>query len=416
MYGKVYSYLRFSAAKQASGASAARQTDYARKWAADHGLELDSTLSMRDEGLSAFHQKHVKRGALGTFLEAVRSGQIPNGSVLIVEGLDRLSRAEPMEAQAQLQSIVFAGITVVTAGDNKEYSRESLRENPMDLIYSILVMIRANEESATKSKRVADQLRRKCEGWVEGTYRGKVSCGADPSWVRWTDGKFELDPVNAPAVRRVISMFTEGLGAMKIINVLSAEGIVTTGMRQANNINQLVCAKPELFTGDRRLIASGQEFILRGYYPALLTEDEYARLIVEIARRRKTPRNVVGKVHFPSVLTGSGITTCGHCGAAVVGRNQRRNPRRDGALYDRRCACPRCEISKQKPASCTAEMLERAVFDYCSDQMNLSALSGDDPAVELRLERARLAQQISEGERRAAKFADMVLIVSRDVV
>lgn len=51
---------------------------------------------MRDAGLSAFHQKHIKNGALGVFLEAVNAGSIPVGSVLIVEGLDRLSHAEPI--------------------------------------------------------------------------------------------------------------------------------------------------------------------------------------------------------------------------------------------------------------------------------------------------------------------------------
>jgi len=53
---------------------------------------------MRDEGLSAYHQKHIKSGALGVFLEAILAGKIPAGSVLIVEGLDRLSRAEPLLA------------------------------------------------------------------------------------------------------------------------------------------------------------------------------------------------------------------------------------------------------------------------------------------------------------------------------
>ena len=65
---KVFSYLRFSSPAQASGTSVARQTEYATRWAAEHDLTLDSNLSLRDEGLSAYHQKHVKTGALGLFL------------------------------------------------------------------------------------------------------------------------------------------------------------------------------------------------------------------------------------------------------------------------------------------------------------------------------------------------------------
>jgi len=104
---------------------------YAQRWAAERGLVLDTSLSLRDEGLSAYHQKHIKQGALGAFLLAVDDGKIHAGSVLIVEGLDRLSRAEPIQAQAQLAQIVNAGITVVTASDGKQYNREQLKANPI---------------------------------------------------------------------------------------------------------------------------------------------------------------------------------------------------------------------------------------------------------------------------------------------
>jgi hypothetical protein len=82
---RVYSYLRFSDPKQAAGSSADRQLEYATRWAAEQGMELDSTLSLRDEGLSAYHQRHVKQGALGVFLAAADEGRIMPGSVLVVE-------------------------------------------------------------------------------------------------------------------------------------------------------------------------------------------------------------------------------------------------------------------------------------------------------------------------------------------
>lgn len=124
---KVYSYLRFSDPKQAAGSSADRQMEYARCWAAERGMTLDSELSMQDAGLSAYHQRHITRGALGLFLQAIDDARIPAGSVLVVEGLDRLSRAEPIQAEAQLAQIINAGITVVTASDGREYNREGSR-------------------------------------------------------------------------------------------------------------------------------------------------------------------------------------------------------------------------------------------------------------------------------------------------
>lgn len=212
MMSRVYSYLRFSAAKQADGSSTARQTEYAKKWAEEHNLVLDESLSMRDEGLSAYHQKHVKQGALGVFLAAISEGKIPFGSVLIVEGLDRLSRAEPILAQAQLAQIINAGITVVTASDGKQYNRERLKANPMDLVYSLLVMIRAHEESETKSKRVTDAMLRHLKAWQEGK-RVSVPGGRVPSWLtRDSNGEFILIPDIAEAIREPALVGIHGPG------------------------------------------------------------------------------------------------------------------------------------------------------------------------------------------------------------
>ncbi|WP_295965298.1 recombinase family protein [uncultured Xanthomonas sp.] len=93
---------------------------------------------MLDEGLSAYHQRHVTSGALGAFLAAVQARRIEARSVLVVEGLDRLSRAQPIQAQAQLAPIVNAGITVVTASDGKAYSRERLQGTSKNPAFGII--------------------------------------------------------------------------------------------------------------------------------------------------------------------------------------------------------------------------------------------------------------------------------------
>lgn len=106
-------------------------------------IALDATLTLKDEGLSAYHQRHVKQGAQGVFLRAIEGGRIASGSVLVIEGLDRLSRAEPIQAQAQLAQIINAGLTVVTASDGREYNLAGLKAQPMELVYSLLVSDKA---------------------------------------------------------------------------------------------------------------------------------------------------------------------------------------------------------------------------------------------------------------------------------
>ncbi|WGS46053.1 recombinase family protein [Burkholderia sp. JSH-S8] len=404
---KVYSYLRFSDPKQAAGSSADRQMEYAARWAAEHGMQLDATLTLRDEGLSAFHQRHIKQGALGVFLRAVEDGRIPPGSVLVVEGLDRLSRAEPIQAQAQLAQIVNADITVVTASDGREYNRERLKAQPMDLVYSLLVMIRAHEESDTKSKRVKAAIRRQCEGWVAGTWRGIVRNGKDPHWVQLgKDGKFEHVPDRVLAVRTMIDLFLEGHGSTEITRILTERNLfVSNAGNYSTHMYRIV--RNRALIGEKPIAVDGEEFRLEGYYPPILSMEEFAELqdAMNTRGRRK------GKGEIPSVLTGLSITTCGYCGAAVVSQNGMwRSTSAKGVI--RRLSCSTYQYNSGCPigGSCDSEVVERALMRYCSDQFNLTRLlEGDDGTARRTAQLAITRQRASEIEAQIQRITDALL-------
>lgn len=409
---KVYSYLRFSDPKQAAGSSAERQAAYAERWAADRGMELDAALSMRDEGLSAYHQAHVAKGALGAFLRSIEDGLVAPGSVLIVEGLDRLSRAEPVLAQAQLAQIVNAGITVVTASDGKEYNRERLKAQPMDLVYSLLVMIRAHEESDTKSKRVKAAIRRQCAGWQAGTWRGIIRNGHDPAWVRWTGSAFELIPDRAEMTRAAIDLFLCGRGAKRVINGLIEQGH-DPAIFPGNQSSFYRILKSPALIGIKRIAVDGEDFALEGYYPRLLDDDTYNRLIAAGARRVR--RHAKGEI--PGIITGIGRLYCGYCGAAVVGQNlMSRNRKPDGTPQDghRRLICcgNSLGIGCDVGGSVSVVPVERALLEYCADQINLGSLYADDSRLkaargELARARARIATTEKQLDRiTAALLAD----------
>jgi DNA invertase Pin-like site-specific DNA recombinase len=373
---KVYSYLRFSDPKQAAGSSADRQLAYAQGWAEKSGMVLDEALSLRDEGLSAYHQKHITQGALGAFLRAIDAGLIAPGLVLVVEGLDRLSRAEPVLAQAQLAQIINAGITVVTASDGREYNRASLKAQPMDLVYSLLVMIRAHEESDTKSKRVKAAIRRQCLAWQAGTYRGVIRNGKDPKWVRWTGTAFELVPERAEPMRAAIALFLAGHGGYRVMRTLLELGYMGEQLPTTSATFYKALRRPDLI-GTKTLSVDGEEWRLEGYYPALISEDDYQRLQAASLGRGKRK----GKGEYPGLITGLGILHCGYCGAAVVGQTLLgRNRRADGTPQDghRRLICSGnslgigCDVG----GSVSVVPVERALLAFCSDQINLSSLQG----------------------------------------
>jgi DNA invertase Pin-like site-specific DNA recombinase len=147
---RAFSYLRFSTPEQMKGDSLRRQLSMARDYARRRGLDLDETLTFHDLGVSGFRGQNLAEGRLAYFREAVREGLVPQGSFLLIEQLDRLSRLTPRLARRVLEDIIEAGITVVTLNDERQYSPETL-DDPIDLIVSIMTFMRANEEGPARS-------------------------------------------------------------------------------------------------------------------------------------------------------------------------------------------------------------------------------------------------------------------------
>lgn len=90
-----YSYVRFSTPEQRKGDSLRRQTEGAADWCKRNKVTLDTCKTLHDLGKSAFTGKHrtnPDRHALASFLALVQRGEVPHGSYLIIENLDRLSR------------------------------------------------------------------------------------------------------------------------------------------------------------------------------------------------------------------------------------------------------------------------------------------------------------------------------------
>ncbi|RYE75831.1 MAG: hypothetical protein EOP19_25395, partial [Hyphomicrobiales bacterium] len=227
---KAYSYIRFSTPEQAKGDSLRRQLEGARKYCAEHGLELDD--SLRDLGRSAYRGVTSKKNsALGRFLQLVEDGEVPRGSFLIVESLDRLSREEVIDAALRLLALINAGITVVTLSDRQTYSRDGVRDNWTLLILSLSVMARAHEESKIKGQRVGKAWAQKR---LKAQEEGQAMTSICPGWIKLVGGpkrgRYELIPERAAIVKRIFEDAVGGLGRRSIAKQLNAEGVPTWGV------------------------------------------------------------------------------------------------------------------------------------------------------------------------------------------
>ena len=304
-----FSYLRFSTPEQIKGDSFRRQTEASDKFIAEHGLVLDTSLNMHDLGLSAFDKSNVTKGKLGGFIRAIEQGRIPAGSYLIVESLDRLSRAQVLEALQQFIAIVNAGITIVTLSDGQEYAKESLGENPMQLLISITIMARAHEESAMKSKRISAAWNNKKRQVIES---GKLLTRKTPMWINVVDGKPALIQERAEVVKRIYEMARQGIGGHTIVKVMNDEVPAwnKVGHWQVSYIQKLL----------NNIAVYGaidiDGTIVENYYPPLLTKDEWNYITILRGNRRSTERAGSRKGQALSNLF-SGLLKCGYCGAGM---------------------------------------------------------------------------------------------------
>ncbi len=222
---KAYSYTRFSTPEQALGDSARRQMAAAEEYARRHDLDLDTSLTFKDLGVSAYRGRNVEEGNLGAFLRAVEAGVVPQGSFLLVENLDRISRQTARKALRSLERIVEEGVVLVTLSDGKQYTEKSLDEDPVSLLMSILTFVRAHEESALKGRRVRAAWENKRN---EAVQNGTPLTKRTPTWlILGANGKLRLDPKKAAVVRRIFDMTLKGVGQHAIAETFNREQVKT---------------------------------------------------------------------------------------------------------------------------------------------------------------------------------------------
>jgi DNA invertase Pin-like site-specific DNA recombinase len=320
-----YSYIRFSTPEQTRGDSYRRQLDLSQRYAQAHGIELDTSLQLNDFGISAFRGHNATSGKLGSFLQAVETGKVKPGSVLLVESLDRLSRSEIMDSLTLFTQLLAKDIAIVTLADSREYTRESINDIG-NLVYSLLIMSRSHEESLMKSRRLAAAWEAKRTKAVEGhKMTHKI-----PAWLRLVDGQFELIPERAELVQRIFTMSKGGMGNALIAKELNLAGIDTWGdgihqSRKARGwrssyVMKILKSRAVLGEMTPHKIEQGKRVPqkpIAGYYPRVITDEVFAltRAAIETRRGRGGEVGSVGNL-FAHLLK------CAQCGGSLVRVNK----------------------------------------------------------------------------------------------
>ena len=299
-------YERFSSIVQKKGDSLARQSRLCDEWCKKNDGKLIDVFV--DEGVSGFKGKHAAVGALSKILKAIESGYIEPNTYLLIENLDRLSREEISTALDRFSSILRAGINIVTLMDGKIFTPESSNNLP-DLMWALMTMARANEESATKSKRASSVWLSKRK-FVEDGGKPKFR---NPNWIDYDPAKQEYKlNKHAASVVLIFELYLKGKSINRVamdLNELKTAPIGHAKKWTHSTVRWILDSKATFGVLDAKTMYQDD------FYPAAIDKETFYKAQSELNRRKnKTGRTRNDKT--PNLLTG--LARCGVCGETIT--------------------------------------------------------------------------------------------------
>lgn len=304
---RAYDYRRVSSGKQTAprfiggeriARGMERQGDYAAERCEREGWFLVQDLILHDAKRSGYKQANLAPGAaLRRFLDKIEDGTVLEGEVLIVEHLDRLTRADVYAAWGLFSSIINAGVWIATAEPERLYTRENVDLGT--LLEVVISFAASHEQSAKLAFRLESHWRDRHEAARRGVPHGRNP----PCWI--TDGgdRYTLDPGKAAVVRRLVDLALGGMGAPRILQYITPRYSEFPPIGRAERWSVSMITR---ILSDRALVGeyrpeAGEKREAAGepvadYYPRLLTDEEWARLQAARQHRRKSYGRVSGEV------------------------------------------------------------------------------------------------------------------------
>jgi DNA invertase Pin-like site-specific DNA recombinase len=337
---QVFVYIRFSTPRQEGGDSRERQLLSTKQFCDSHLWTI--TELIEDLGRSAYKGDHLNGGNLGKFSDRVRAGEIPPGSILVVEQIDRLSREGHGKALHWMNEMMAAGLRIAVVQGGRIFDQESLAESIVDTVEILVRAKLANDESKLKSVRGAGAWQRKmeaaasdhsvltasCPGWLEVAPTGEGIGGTG----------FTVLPERAAIVRKIFEWSADGFGLQAVVKRLNDNGLKPWGRSgggwSPTHIKRLLEApSPEgdfipYFSHPAK--PNGQRIV--GYYPRIVDA-----ALVSSARAALVSRRGTGGRRYGNGAANlfSGLFVCSNCrGKMTVKRGpQRRGEQPTGPPY-----------------------------------------------------------------------------------
>lgn len=411
--------------------SVTRQIEHARAYAERNGWSVAAEHVYSDDGISG--AEFVKRPGLTRLLNAAEHKPRPF-DVLIMSEESRLGR-EQIETSYVLKQLTDAGIRVFLYLDDRERTLDSA----MDKVMLSLNNFASEMEREKARQRTYDAMLRKARaqqvtgGKVYG-YRNEEILSAEGRRLHVVR---KIDPAESAVVRRIFSLYAQGIGMVTIAKTLNAERVAAPrGHGWAPSAIREILHRP-LYQGN--IVWNQRQKITRGGTKKLRKRPESEWLRLEAPELRIISADLWDSVQnrlahaqeaFPRSLEGgrllgrpaysdrldqyllTGFATCGVCGGAIAADARvhgtapnKRLVRLYGCTFHRRrgdAICTNAVLLRQ-------EVLDHAILQAISEVLDEHIL---DAAVDKALAKLRAGQQ-DHLDRRTQIERELSLITGR---
>jgi DNA invertase Pin-like site-specific DNA recombinase len=317
--------------EQKDGDSRRRQRQDFTDWLARNPDYTEYERKFEDLGVSGFDGGHATAGELGKLLAAIEEGFIPAGSVVLVEAMDRFSRLKPYDTLSHLNTIMKAGVTLVTLDDNQHYDISSLEND------SLLYLAMKAKAAHDFSKRLSGQITKSYVGRAEKAHLGETFKRRNPFWLT-SDGKLkEGDSVGV--IRQAFLSFANGV-PLRLIAIRHPEHFANRQSLKHALKNIAAIGHWQRTKTIREAGKSRQEpgELIKDVFDPAVTEELFYQvqtLLTDLAEQAPT---VARKFSM------AGLLQCGECGANMVLLRQSTRNQTDVV---------RCYRRMQNSANCT---------------------------------------------------------------
>ncbi|MDP6663187.1 MAG: recombinase family protein [SAR202 cluster bacterium] len=295
-------YLRVSSTGQTGGRHSSLETQKARylEYCDRNELIPGSTYTDVVSG------RRDDRREYNNMVENVLQG---GADVVVVQFLDRFGR-NPKEILRRYWELEEHGVSVVATDE--------------DLAEELLLLVKAGIAGA-ETRRTSERVRANMARVVQkGVHVARAPFGLRRIYVGRHDVEWELHPTEASVVRKMYRLAVEeNLGFKRIGDRLTEQGHRAREGRPlaAFTIQRILSNEAIMGTlayGKRPRKGNPKLEVVRvpGFFPAILTQEEWDGLQERLAIRRESSR---GRTHSSAYLL-SGIARCGNCGGPMVGK------------------------------------------------------------------------------------------------